>query len=79
LPTRDLDSYGGKRLYRNPDDRVLGGVAGGLAAYFNVRTTNVRLIFAAPLILSIVLSMLDWFSWGHNFDFFPNIVFGSLT
>lgn len=79
LPTRDLDSYGGKRLYRNPDDRMLGGVAGGLAAYFNVRTTNVRLIFAAPLILSIILSMLDWFSWGHNFDFFPNIVFGSLT
>jgi phage shock protein PspC (stress-responsive transcriptional regulator) len=28
LPTRDLESFGGKRLYRNPDDRVIGGVAG---------------------------------------------------
>src|SRR5687768_4830000 len=34
LPSRDLDTYIGKRLYRNPDDRIIGGVAGGLAAYF---------------------------------------------
>src|SRR5438477_2618025 len=38
LPTKDLDNYSGKRLYRNPEDRVIGGVAGGLAAYFNMRT-----------------------------------------
>lgn len=79
LPTRDLDSYGGKRLFRNPDDRIIGGVAGGLAAYFNIRPSNVRLIFAAPLILSMLLSMLNWFTWNHFFDFFPNILFGSLT
>ena len=35
LPVRDLDTYVGKRLFRNPDDRVIAGVAGGLAAYFN--------------------------------------------
>jgi hypothetical protein len=38
-----------------------------------------RLIFAAPLLLSILISMLDWFSWRHDFDFFPNLVFGSLS
>src|SRR4026209_1323084 len=32
LPPKDLDGYSGKRLYRNPDDRIIGGVAGGLAA-----------------------------------------------
>ncbi|HMQ05993.1 MAG TPA: PspC domain-containing protein [Saprospiraceae bacterium] len=26
----------GRRLFRNPDDKILGGVAGGLAAYFGV-------------------------------------------
>lgn len=75
LPTKDLEGYSGKRLYRNPDDRVIGGVAGGLAAYFNRSATTIRLIFAAPLLLSILLSMLDDFS----FNFFPNILFGSLS
>ena len=79
LPTKDLDNYSGKRLYRNPEDRVIGGVAGGLAAYFNMRTSTIRLIFAAPIALSILLSILRGISWGHNFEFFPNIVFGSLS
>ncbi len=78
LPTRDLDTYGGKRLFRNPDDRMIGGVAGGLAAYFGSRTSTVRLIFAAPFIFSALVSMLDWFSWGHGFSLFPNIFFGSI-
>src|SRR5688572_27603661 len=34
LPEKDIEGYSGKRLYRNPDDKVIGGVAGGLAAYF---------------------------------------------
>jgi phage shock protein PspC (stress-responsive transcriptional regulator) len=32
LPARDLDTYVGKRLFRNPDEKIIGGVAGGLAA-----------------------------------------------
>ncbi|MEI9810365.1 MAG: PspC domain-containing protein [Bacteroidota bacterium] len=83
LPDKDLDGYSGKRLFRNPDDRMIGGVAGGLAAYFNSRTSTVRLIFAAPIILSILINVLDGFRWGSGgiagFDFFPNIVFGSLS
>jgi phage shock protein PspC (stress-responsive transcriptional regulator) len=79
LPTKDLENYSGKRLYRNPEDRVVGGVAGGLAAYFNMRTSTIRLIFAAPIVLSILISTIDGISWQHNFDFFPNIVFGSLS
>jgi phage shock protein PspC (stress-responsive transcriptional regulator) len=79
LPDKDLEGFTGKRLYRNPEDRVLGGVAGGLAAYFDTRTTTIRLIFAAPIVLSIFIGFLDGFRWSHDFDFFPNIVFGSLT
>ena len=79
LPTKDLEHYSGKRLYRNPDDRVIGGVAGGLAAYFNKETWIIRLIFVAPLALSILLGILRGFSWDYDFEIFPNIVFGSLN
>lgn len=79
LPPKDLDGYLGKRLYRNPDDKVIGGVAGGLAAYFNKETWLIRLIFVAPLALNILIGILNGLSWGHGFDLFPNIVFGSLN
>ncbi|MFN4314167.1 MAG: PspC domain-containing protein [Chitinophagaceae bacterium] len=79
LPTRDLESYGGKRLYRNPDDKMLGGVAGGLGAYFGVKSNTLRFILIAPTLFSVLISMLDWISWGHGFSLFPNIVFGSLS
>ena len=79
LPTSDLDGYSGKRLFRNPDDRVIGGVAGGLSAYFNVRASVIRLILVAPIILSIFINVINNMSWRSGFHFFPNIVFGSLS
>jgi phage shock protein PspC (stress-responsive transcriptional regulator) len=36
-----------KKLYRNPDDRTLGGVASGLAAYFNIEVLWIRLLLIA--------------------------------
>ena len=79
LPDRDLEGYAGKRLYRNPEDKVIAGVAGGLAAYFNTRTSTIRLIFAAPFLLSIFLSIINAFTWHTDFgNFYPNIIFGSL-
>lgn len=79
LPSRDIEGYSGKRLYRNPDDKVIGGVAGGLAAYFNMRASTLRLIFAAPIILNIFFSIINHFSWRYDFHIFPNIFFGSLS
>lgn len=78
LPPKDLEGFVGKRLYRNPDDKVIGGVAGGLAAYFGKSARNIRLIFAAPLILSILISILNRVTY-HDVDFYLNIGFGSLT
>lgn len=34
-----------KKLYRSRTDRIIAGVCGGLAEYFNVDSTFVRLIF----------------------------------
>ncbi|HVZ56315.1 MAG TPA: PspC domain-containing protein [Chitinophagaceae bacterium] len=78
LPERDLEQFGGKRLYRNPEERILGGVCSGIAAYFNKDTNVIRLIFAAPLLLNVLLSALSW-PFFHGGAVFPNIVFGSLT
>lgn len=79
LPAKDVEGYTGKRLFRNPEGRMLGGVCSGLAAYFNKSTSTVRFIFLAPLILNILINVLNGFSWRGDFIFFPNIVFGSLT
>ena len=39
----------GKKLFRNPDDVVVAGVASGLAAYFNIDPLIVRIIFIFSL------------------------------
>lgn len=35
-----------RRLYRNPNDKMLGGVCSGIASYFDIDTVLVRLAFA---------------------------------
>jgi phage shock protein PspC (stress-responsive transcriptional regulator) len=35
----------GKKLYRNPDDAIIAGVASGIAAYFGVDAIWIRLLF----------------------------------
>lgn len=39
-----------KRLYRNPDEKVVGGVCSGISAYFDIDPVWIRLIFAGALI-----------------------------
>jgi phage shock protein PspC (stress-responsive transcriptional regulator) len=42
----------GKRLYRDVDDRILGGVCSGIAKYFNIDPWIVRGIFIAATLLA---------------------------
>lgn len=57
-----------KRLMRNPDDRILGGVASGLAVYWGVDATVIRLILLVllflpvpiPFSLIIVIYLILW-------------------
>ena len=79
LPARNLETFVGKRLFRNPDDRIIGGVAGGLGAYFNQKPWVIRLIFAAPLVLNILLSIINGIFNAFRGPDFPNIFVGSFT
>lgn len=51
-----------KRLYRDPDDRVLGGVCSGLAAYFNIDMVIIRIlmIFALFSGFGFMLYIILW-------------------
>jgi phage shock protein PspC (stress-responsive transcriptional regulator)/CRISPR/Cas system CSM-associated protein Csm2 small subunit len=47
-----------KRLYRNPDGKIIGGVCSGIGSYFNVNAWLPRAIFLIPFISF-------FFRWGH--------------
>jgi phage shock protein PspC (stress-responsive transcriptional regulator) len=79
LPAKPLEGFVGKRLFRNPDDRIIGGVASGLAAYFKRETWVIRVIFVAPIFLSILTGIIGSATYHNNHHFFPNILFGSLS
>ncbi len=52
-----------KRLYRNPDDKILGGVCSGIAAYFGTDPLWIRLGLALSIVFfgtGILLYILLW-------------------
>ncbi len=42
-----------KRLYRSRDDRIFGGICGGLGEFFVIDPTIIRLIFALGAIFGV--------------------------
>jgi len=51
-----------KRVYRSEDDRILGGVCGGLAEVYDLDPTLVRLV-ALVLIFSGVSPLIYLIAW----------------
>jgi len=47
-----------KRLYRNPDGKIIGGVCSGIGSYFNLNPWIPRILFLIPFISF-------FFRWGH--------------
>lgn len=64
LPAKPLQSNVRKRLYRDADNKMIGGVASGLSAYFNIDTWIPRLIFLLPFLLSFLPNLFNW-GWGR--------------
>jgi phage shock protein PspC (stress-responsive transcriptional regulator) len=77
LPSKPLNNTSStKRLYRNPEEKVIAGVASGIASYFDIAVWIPRLIFALPLVVGIVTSIFRTAFW-FDHDPFPGVVFGS--
>jgi phage shock protein PspC (stress-responsive transcriptional regulator) len=62
--SRPWDLRTGKRLFRHPDDKVFGGVCGGLAAYFGIEDPIwIRIAFALVFFtmgFGLLLYILMW-------------------
>lgn len=76
VPSSSEKEVGGvrKRLFRDIDHKVIGGVCAGLSKYFGVKVLIIRLLFLIP---SIVVTL----NWNHfhifqfwDFDDFPNFL-----
>jgi phage shock protein PspC (stress-responsive transcriptional regulator) len=78
VPSQSIQSNITKRLYRSTDDKVIGGVCGGLAVYFNMSPWIPRLIFALPLIIGLISGPFNF--WWNDMDFWwgPKVITGSL-
>ena len=67
-----------KRLYRNPDEKIIGGVCSGIGSYFNINPWIPRILFLIPFVSF-------FFRWGHigpltfpnflSFSFSPGILY----
>ncbi len=78
VPSESMETNITRRLYRSADDKVVGGVAAGLAAYFNLEVWIPRLIFALPLVLGILSGTFNAIWWDWDFGFVPRMITGSL-
>jgi len=66
-----------KKLYRDGNNKVLGGVCSGLAAYFNIDVVPIRIAF---VVLLLVFSSIGWVSFVRMGDFhIPSAEFILLT
>ena len=62
-PTIKVSRSKGKKLYRDPDDRVLGGVCSGLGVFFVIDPIIVRLIFVLLFFIggsSVLIYLILW-------------------
>lgn len=72
IPERKVETTVERKLFRNPDDRMIGGVCGGIASYFGIEVWIPRLIFAFPFLISIIAAIFNSIShnwWGPGFIF----------
>ena len=64
-----------KRLYRDPIDKKIGGVAAGVAKYFDIDTTLVRAVWAVSILVGgfgLLLYLVLWFILDDDPDAFAD-------
>ena len=79
IPSKSVQSNITKRLYRSAEQRVIGGVAGGIATYFNIDVWIPRVVFALPFIIGLISGSFDAYMWDWDFGFLPRVISGSFS
>lgn len=52
-----------RRLYRDREGKIFGGVCSGIAKFMNISVAWVRLVFLLPLIITVIAAPIHWW-WG---------------
>ncbi|MGI9192832.1 MAG: PspC domain-containing protein [Chitinophagaceae bacterium] len=63
LPVKETRSSTNKKLFRDPQYRVLGGVCAGMAKFFSVQVWMIRLLFIAPFLFGLLSIEQDGPIW----------------
>jgi len=50
-----------KKLYRSSEQRMIAGICGGLAEYFDIDVNIMRLLFVAISLLSVLFPMVIFY------------------
>ncbi len=75
VPSSSVKEVGGvrKRLFRDIDKKIIGGVCAGLSKYFGIRVGIIRLLFSIPFIRFIInFNHVHLWQFWDSLDF-PNI------
>lgn len=54
LPVQEMKVNMTQKLFRNPTDKILGGICSGIAQFFKTETWIIRALFLAPVLLTII-------------------------
>ncbi|MFC2138686.1 PspC domain-containing protein [Bacteroidota bacterium] len=60
---KSRSTFASKRLYRDPDNKILGGVCSGIGAYFHVDPVIIRVIFLIAFLgfgFGIIIYIILW-------------------
>lgn len=60
LDAAELQPNVSKKLFRNPKDKILGGVCSGISLFFGIETWIVRLLFLSPILLGFLSSTANF-------------------
>lgn len=78
VPSQSISTHVTRRLYRDPGNKMIAGVCGGLAAYFRIDSWIPRLVFVLPLLLGILSGSMHALWWHWHWGLGPRIFTGSV-
>ena len=66
VPAHSRTTHITRRLFRDPDGKVIAGVCSGLSNYFNIEAWKLRVLFLFPFIMTVLFNSVDIFNlFGH--------------